>query len=222
MELIEDLGMLPTGNMGRKARFGLYRCPECSEIVKCDTAGIKNKGTTKCRSCSNRQIAKANALTASSNFEAKSRIVHGDLYDYHLVDYLAANIPVKIFCRKHAEFFLQRPSAHIQGHGCPKCMVSGFNINKNAILYYLRVHHDNTIAYKIGITNRTVDTRFRKHDLNKITILKQWEFYSGEAARDTEQEILKQYSAHKYLGEPLLSNGNTELFTIDILGLDNI
>lgn len=50
----------------------------------------------------------------------KFEAVHGKVYDYSRVDYRGASVPVVIGCRIHGDF-TQRPSAHQQGSGCPKC-----------------------------------------------------------------------------------------------------
>jgi len=46
--------------------------------------------------------------------------IHGDKYDYSLMQYKANNQKVKIICPIHGEFE-QTPSAHLLGCGCPKC-----------------------------------------------------------------------------------------------------
>ena len=51
---------------------------------------------------------------------AKFREVHGDLYDYSLVEYVNSQTPVAIICNAHG-VFNQKPNAHLLGHGCPEC-----------------------------------------------------------------------------------------------------
>lgn len=47
--------------------------------------------------------------------------VHGNLYDYSLVEYVDMHTPVKIICPEHG-VFLQKPQAHlILKRGCTKC-----------------------------------------------------------------------------------------------------
>lgn len=70
-----------------------------------------------------------------------------------------------------------------------------------------------------GITNRTIEERFSKDELDIIEIIETWKYPIGNDAYDKEQEILKMYKEYKYNGE-LLSSGNTELFDHDVLGLD--
>lgn len=51
----------------------------------------------------------------------KFKQVHGDLYDYSLVEYKNSKEKVIIICREHGEF-LQSPGKHIHGkNGCPSC-----------------------------------------------------------------------------------------------------
>lgn len=146
---------------------------------------------------------------------------HGELYDYSNVIYKQSHTKIKIICRTHGEF-LQTPDSHLRSeNACPKCNVSGgFKQNKPGILYYLSI--DNGTAYKIGITNNSVERRFATSDLDKIKVLKIWEYPIGEDAYNTEQRILKEYKQYKYTGSPLLTSGNTELFSIDVFDLDVI
>lgn len=58
--------------------------------------------------------------STTEEFIRKSRKIHGDKYDYSLVDYSGNNIPVKIKCSLHG-IFEQKPDKHLIGHGCPKC-----------------------------------------------------------------------------------------------------
>jgi len=53
-------------------------------------------------------------------FMEKSMKIHGDKYDYSLVQYNNYNIKVKIICKKHG-IFEQTPQKHLIGRGCQKC-----------------------------------------------------------------------------------------------------
>ena len=46
--------------------------------------------------------------------------VHGDKYDYSKVEYKGSTTPVIIICPEHGEF-RQKPTTHLNSHGCPKC-----------------------------------------------------------------------------------------------------
>lgn len=74
-----------------------------------------------CPSCS-----KVKKLT-TKDFIEKAKKIHGDKYDYSLVDYKNYSTPVEIICHKKDKndiehgVFLQTPRNHLQGDKCPKC-----------------------------------------------------------------------------------------------------
>lgn len=54
-------------------------------------------------------------------FIEKAKLVHGDMYDYSLVEYKNNKTPVTIICKKCGTVFKPRPLNHTHGSGCPKC-----------------------------------------------------------------------------------------------------
>lgn len=80
-------------------------------------------------------------------FIQKAKEVHGDKYDYSKVDYVNSKINVKIICLEHGEF-LQRPSSHLNGNGCPKCFASFYSSNyikydlKTLIFTFNQIHYN--------------------------------------------------------------------------------
>lgn len=56
----------------------------------------------------------------NEDFVLKSKMVHEDKYDYSHVDYNGNKLKVKITCPIHGEF-MQSPSHHMMGCGCPSC-----------------------------------------------------------------------------------------------------
>lgn len=54
----------------------------------------------------------------------RGREVHGDLYDYSLVEYITYHTKIKIKCQGHG-IFEQTPANHIhRKSGCPKCAIT--------------------------------------------------------------------------------------------------
>ena len=100
--------------------------------------------------------------------------------------------------------------------------VSGFDMSAPAIFYYLRVDTDTAVLYKGGITNRTVELRFSVADLKKITVLETVHFDTGAEAHAFEQDVMKTFADDRVERglQVLERDGNTELFTRDVLGLD--
>lgn len=61
----------------------------------------------------------ASRLT-QEEFIEKAKAIHGDKYDYSMVEYVNNRTKICIICPDHGEFW-QAPDSHLQGHGCPKC-----------------------------------------------------------------------------------------------------
>ena len=57
----------------------------------------------------------------TEEFIKKSKKIHGDRYDYSLVEYKNTHTKVKIICNEHGEY-IQKPYKHIYGQGCPYCV----------------------------------------------------------------------------------------------------
>jgi len=57
------------------------------------------------------------------DFLKKAKNVHGDKYDYSMVDYKNSTTKIKIICPTHDEFS-QAPWNHLRGQGCPSCKES--------------------------------------------------------------------------------------------------
>lgn len=170
-----------------------------------------------CENCG-RERTRLARKSSLEEFIGKALEVHGNKYSYDNVEYVTAKTEVIITCKTHGDF-PQLPTNHLSGNGCSACGNYGFDTTLPAILYYLKVQFDNTLAYKVGITNRTIKERFYA-EMDKISVLYVEQFEHGIDAYREEQGILAQYAEHKYEGSPLLSSGNTELFSIDILELD--
>ena len=72
-------------------------CPECGKKIKADKKRL-----------------------SVSDFIKNAKKVHGNKYDYSLVEYNSSKSKVKIICPVHGEFE-QTPNAHLRNGGCAKC-----------------------------------------------------------------------------------------------------
>jgi len=87
-------------------------CPEHGEFWQLPIGHLRGKGCPRC--------ARPNSNLTLSEFIAKSNEVHKNKYDYSKVDYKDTCTKVRIVCPIHG-VFLQTPSKHLSGQGCPKC-----------------------------------------------------------------------------------------------------
>ena len=73
-----------------------------------------------CPDCRGQKISDTRISKSKRDFAVRARLVHGDKYDYSLVDYKGANQKVIIVCSTHGQF-TQTPGNHLYGYGCNRC-----------------------------------------------------------------------------------------------------
>lgn len=189
----------------------LHLCPEGHKWKASPSNILRGRGCLKC-SISNRT---KNLQTYKEELEARN-------ISYKVCEnYISARTPILHSCSCGTVWNIT-PDNVLRGKGCPSCASYGFDPTRTAILYYIKVvSYHQEVYYKIGITNRTVEDRFSRDKDKTIQILMQKQFLLGSDARAEEQSILDKYKSHRItIPDFLKSKGNTELFEIDILGLD--
>lgn len=107
-------------------------CPKHGSFEQIPNGHLGGKGCYECG-----MIASGDAKRSTTEqFIAKARMVHGERYDYSLVEYTKNSKKVKIICPDH-DLFLQAPADHThRGSGCPDCSKTGFGPSKPGLLYY--------------------------------------------------------------------------------------
>jgi len=194
-------------------------CPIHGQWEQTPSTHLSNIGCPKCGVIIRNTKVQENSLI---RFFVESHTIHNGKYDYSKFDYVDSQTPGIIICPHHGEF-LQCPTKHRKGHGCKKCNCAKGWVRERyegnpATLYYAKINN----LYKIGLT--TFDNKRFSQDIKngvKIEILKEWNFLYGVMAYDEEKRLLLKHKEHRYYGEKILSSGNTELFTKDVLNLDN-
>lgn len=144
-----------------------------------------------------------------SKFLEKSKIIHGDKYDYSLVEYVNTKTPVDIICPIHG-LFTTRPAIHTQGSGCKSCGIDQMRESKTATpqeaLDKLREVHGLKYEYdlsnyknfqskitvtcdKHGESAQVISTHLRGHGCKQCGV---------DSTRDSLEEfIAKSNVAHK-------------------------
>lgn len=90
-------------------------------------AGAHINNRNGCAICANK------GLSTTEAFIKKAKRIHGDRFDYSLVDYKHNKAEVSIICKKHG-VFQQMPNGHLDGDGCSKCSASKGEIRINRFL----------------------------------------------------------------------------------------
>ncbi len=93
-----------------------------------------------CPSCGRIKAGLANQITAG-DFIEKSRLQHGDRYDYSQVRYEGNKRRVTISCPVHGAF-QQTPNAHMLGRGCDRCGGTATNTREDFRRKAEKVHGD--------------------------------------------------------------------------------
>jgi hypothetical protein len=102
--------------------------------IICSTHGIFEQlpkihlNGSGCPKCKYDLIANKTKLT-NNIFIQKAKNIHGDKYDYSLVEYVNNRVKIKIICPVHGEFE-QQPSGHLTGNGCSLCGNKNLDNNK--------------------------------------------------------------------------------------------
>jgi len=80
----------------------------------------------------------------------KFKSAHGDRYGYDFVKVFDSETPVRIVCKDHGEF-LQSPSSHYRGSGCPVCardiISSSRKLDISEVIRLFRSTHGNKFDY---------------------------------------------------------------------------
>lgn len=95
-------------------------CPEHGEFWQTPNSHLNGRGCPECFKKRQSIITSERNALSQEDFIEKAQAVHGDKYDYSLVDYKDSRTKIRIVCPKHGEF-KQEANNHLQGHGCPKC-----------------------------------------------------------------------------------------------------
>lgn len=103
------------------------------------------------------------------DFITESREIFGDLYDYSKVVYINTITPVTIICSVHKEFQM-KPTLHLQGRICPKCVTKGIRYTKDKFIEAAQKIHGDKYDYTpvVYINTKTIVTiRCPRHGLFK-------------------------------------------------------
>jgi hypothetical protein len=126
-------------------------CPKHGVFEQKPNGHLNGKGCIRC-------FGRAELTTIE--FIEKAKIVHGDKYNYSLVDYKKSNKKIKIICPKHS-VFEQTPNSHISAkNGCSKCSGKS-KITTKSLIRRAKEIHGNKYDYSLisNIKNNTTKVK---------------------------------------------------------------
>ena len=106
-------------------------CPDHGEFYIRPNCHISGK--QGCKKCGIQQRPQ-NKPKLVESFILDCQKIHGNKYDYSIINYVRNNIKVEIICQTHGSFF-QKPNAHLNGQGCPLC---GYNHHRSITIIHLQ------------------------------------------------------------------------------------
>lgn len=133
-------------------------CPKHGKFEQ--AAGSHTNQEAGCIQCGF-EVTKEKQTKSTEQFITEAEAIHGETYDYSLVDYKSSVEPVTIICDVHGNF-MQKPSVHLTGAGCREC---GFErshaaktFSQEDFLARAYFHHQNKYGY-----SKTVYTRAQEY-----------------------------------------------------------
>lgn len=110
-------------------------------------------------------MSKTTKLT-QEEFIGRCKLIHGDRYDYSLVDYKNSHTKIKVICSEHGEFE-QLSFGHMNGRGCSKCSKNKKITTKEFIERSVNIHrnkYDYTSVSYNGL-NKKVNIFCKEHGM---------------------------------------------------------
>ena len=184
-------------------------CPEHGKFTQAVCDHLNGQGCPEC--------GRLSKVIGTNAFIERSIEIHGNRFDYSLVEYQHSNTPVDIICKYHG-IFRQKPSSHMNGQKCPKCageeraLKQHWNYikrcelneelaNSDGTLYLVEMSHGDETFLKVGISsNFKRRIGHYKEDSISVKILKEIKSTAIQTAY-WERDILKsiRQSGYKYI-----------------------
>jgi len=151
---------------GRELPRWICSC-KCGNTFTAHHDSLKAGDTISC-GCVPPEFVDSDFKNKSEVFAFKAKEVHGEKYDYSLVDFKRSDRKVTIVCPEHGAFE-QTPSNHMLGTKCPKCSWEEMAekqhwnylkrcklderlANSDAAFYLLKLNDDTECFLKVGIS----------------------------------------------------------------------
>lgn len=163
------------------------------------------------------------AINKKEYFTNKAREIHGDKYSYENFIHKGGREYSLITCPLHGDF-KQKPFAHLQSRGCPKCKgmkIGGWKRSdfiriageRECTFYILRCFDESEEFYKVGITSLSIKKRYNtlekmpyKYEVLEIivgTALEVW---------DLEKVYKRENKNNQYIPSTPFGGSLTECF----------
>ena len=152
-------------------------CKDHGESVRKAQYLHEGRGCAECANIRARKKADQTKRFTIEDFITKSKLLHGDKYDYSKTIYTGSLNKLTITCPHHGDFEQTAGEHMTKGYGCRHCgfISTARNSYLNIVttgfttLYYIKCYGKGEVFYKIGIAKNGVLERYP--DSNSIPYL---------------------------------------------------
>ena len=144
--------------------------------------------------------------------------VHGDEYDYSLVEYFNSTTKIKIICNKEGHgVFLQAPEKHLSGKGCSKCglikRIEKSKLTQKEVLErFKKVHGDrydySLVEYVNRGTNITIRCKKDEHGYFQQKAGMHWLGHGCPECGIVKVSDIRRKTKEKFIEEAKLVHGD--------------
>ena len=169
-------------------------CPEHGEFWQTPDSHLRGSG---CKLCGYKKMSEEK-LFSTEEWIRRAKQVHGDRYDYSLVNYTGYYNKIKVICKKHG-IFEQIAYDHLQGKGCRKCKKSKLEIEISNFLDEKRINYIEQIRPKYlscGKSHLSLD--FYLPDYNIAIECQGEQHFVDKTFFDKRKETIKERDIRKY------------------------
>jgi len=167
-----------------------------------------------CKKCSTVRTSNVTRRTDAIFLQLATK-VHGDTFDYSLVDYINCKTPVIIICRVHGPFN-QTPSDHLRGAGCRSCSLIVSNGHRE-LLKLLPSDVDYIVNDRSVIAPKELDIYIPKYKLGIEHHGYYWHSYNRRESFKEKYAHSTKHDMAKAAGLKLLQVFDFETNRVDIL-----
>ena len=153
-----DYSLVEYKNCDTKVKI---KCNNCKKIFE-QTPYCHTNAKQGCPTCS--RISKNKKTT--EQFIKEAKLVHGDKYDYSLVEYKDNKTKIKIVCNSCGKIFEQSPISHLHGCGCSRC-VGKYKFTSEEWILLAKKKHNNDFDYSETVYDgyfKKVKIKCNKHN----------------------------------------------------------
>ena len=193
-------------------------CPKHGDFTQLAHTHLAGHGCPEC----GKETWLEQVTKSKRDFIQQARDMHGNRYDYSLVDYVNSSTKVKIICKKHGVFEMT-PNGHLHWQGCPVCCIS---YGEKRIMRFLERHgieykYQHRVPYDkppmkshfridvyVPAYNMFIEFNGKQHYME----VKPWKYNRDLAVRQARDEALRKFCEQQ----------NIRLLMIHYKDFDNI